>query len=86
MTQLTSAGLWRVLAQVSAIMSLVLVGAVAGLVLYLTVAPTPLSVVGGLALGSLAAAPGLWLYIRAHTGIRDGAGPPKARRTDVSSR
>jgi hypothetical protein len=78
MTQLTSAGLWKVLAQVSAIMSLVLVGAVAGLVLYLTVAPTPLFVLGGMAAGTLAAATGIWLYIRVHTrGGRRGA-PPRS--------
>ncbi len=77
MTQLTGAGLWKVLAHVSAIMSLVLVGAVAGLVLYLTLVPTPLVVLAGLAVGSLAAAVGIWLYIRAHApdGRRDD--PPR---------
>jgi hypothetical protein len=83
MTQLTSAGLWKVLAQVSAIMSLVLVGAIIGLVLYVAVAPAPLFVLGGLAVGSLAAATGIWLYIRAHTG---GERHGHASRTDAPSR
>ncbi|HEX2221591.1 MAG TPA: hypothetical protein VHK06_03630 [Candidatus Limnocylindria bacterium] len=83
MTQLTAAGLWKVLAHVSAIMSLMLLGAVAGLVLYLTVAPTPLVILGGLALGSLAAATGIWMYIRAHARDVTGSDPPP---TDVPYR
>jgi len=82
MTQLTAAGLWKVLAHVSAIMGLVLVGAVGGLVLYLTLAPTPLVILGGLAVGTLAAAIGIWIYIRAHLRGATGSDPP---RTDVSS-
>ena len=73
MTQLTSAGLVKILGQVTLIMSSVLLGTVAGIVIDAALATSPLFVLLGLALGTGIAAMGLWLYIRAR--LRAGFGP-----------
>lgn len=72
MTQLTPADLARILGHVTLILVVPMVGgAVLGLVLDAMLDTSPLLVLSGLVVGSLAAAVGVWLYIRAHT--RDGA-------------
>ncbi len=75
MTQLTPADLVRILGHVTLILVVPMVGGVVlGLVLDAMLATSPLLAFGGLMVGSLAAAFGVWLYIRAHGGARD-AGP-----------
>ncbi len=67
MTQLTPADLVRILAHVTLILLVPMVGGtVLGLVLDAMLGTSPLLALGGLAVGSLAAATGVWLYIRAH--------------------
>ena len=69
MTQLTPADLVRILAHVTLILLVPMVGGtVLGLVLDAMLRTSPLLALGGLAVGSLAAATGVWLYIRAHRG------------------
>ena len=71
MAQLTPLGLIRILAQVTAIMVIPMVGgAVAGLVLDGALGTSPLLVLIGLGLGTLIAAVGIWLLIR--SGVRKG--------------
>jgi hypothetical protein len=71
--QLTPEGLIKILGQVTLIMVIPMVGgAVAGLVLDGLLGTTPLLVFMGLAVGTLIAAIGIWLLIRA--GLRDGLG------------
>ena len=75
MTQLTSAGLIKVLGHVTLIMSSVLIGTVAGIVIDGALATSPLFVLIGLAAGTGIAAIGLAVYIRAR--LRVGFGPDK---------
>ena len=73
MPQLTPTGLVKILGLVTLIMVLPMVGgSVAGLVLDRVFGPSPLLVLIGLAVGSLIAAIGIWLLIRA--GARRGFG------------
>ena len=65
MTQLTPVDLVRILAQVTLILVVCMVGGtVLGLVLDIWLGTSPILVLSGLAVGSLAAAAGVWLYIR----------------------
>jgi F0F1-type ATP synthase assembly protein I len=67
MTQLTPADLVRILGHVTLILTVSLVGGVVlGLALDAMLDTTPLLVLSGLAVGSLVAATGIWLYIRTH--------------------
>lgn len=71
MAQLTQMGLVKILGQVTAIMVIPIVGgAVAGLILDRTLDTSPLLVLSGLGVGTLIAAVGIWLLIRA--GVRKG--------------
>ncbi len=71
MTQLTPMGLVKILGQVTAIMVIPIVGSVVvGLVLDRVLASSPLLVLVGLAVGTIIAATGIWLLIRA--GVRNG--------------
>ena len=71
MAQLTPMGLVKILVQVTAIMVIpIMGGAVAGLVLDRNLDTSPLLVLSGLAAGTLIAAIGIWLLIRA--GVRKG--------------
>ena len=71
MAQLTQMGLVKILAQVTAIMVIpIMGGAVAGLILDRTLDTSPVLVLGGLGAGTLIAAIGIWLLIRA--GVRKG--------------
>ena len=71
MTQLTPTGLVKILGLVTLIMVIPIVGgSVAGLVLDGLFGTSPLLVLIGLAVGSLMAAIGIWLLIRA--GVRRG--------------
>jgi F0F1-type ATP synthase assembly protein I len=71
MAQLTPMGLVKILAQVTAIMVIPMVGgAVAGLVIDGMQGTSPLYVLIGLAVGTLISAIGIWLLIRA--GVRKG--------------
>jgi F0F1-type ATP synthase assembly protein I len=71
MAQLTPMGLVKILAQVTAIMVIPMVGgAVAGLVIDGMQGTTPLYVLIGLAVGTLISAIGIWLLVRA--GVRKG--------------
>jgi hypothetical protein len=73
MAQLTPTGLIKLLGLVTLIMALPMVGgAVAGLVLDGVLGTSPLLVLIGLTVGSLIAAIGIWLLIRA--GVRRGYG------------
>ena len=68
MTQLTPAGLVRILGHVTLIMVIPIVGGtVAGLIADGLLRTTPLYAVSGVAIGSVIAAIGIWLYIRAGT-------------------
>lgn len=74
MTQLTPADLVRILGHVTLILVVPMVGGVVlGLVLDAMLKTSPLFVFGGLVVGSLAAAVGVWLYIRARTRVRPDA-------------
>lgn len=78
MAQLTPIGLVKILGLVTLIMVIPMVGgAVAGLILDNVLRTTPLLVLTGLVVGTLIAAVGIWLLIRA--GIRRGytAGGPR---------
>jgi ABC-type enterobactin transport system permease subunit len=71
MAQLTPLGLIKILAQVTAIMVIPMVGgAVAGIVLDTMLGTTPLFVLIGLGVGTMISALGIWLLIRA--GVRKG--------------
>ena len=71
MAQLTPAGLVKIMGLVTVIMVVPMVGgAVAGLILDGMLGTSPLLVLSGLAVGSLIAAIGIWLLIRA--GVRRG--------------
>lgn len=71
MAQLTPMGLVKILAQVTAIMVIPMVGgAVAGLAIDGMQGTSPLYVLIGLAVGTLISAIGIWLLIRA--GVRKG--------------
>jgi ABC-type enterobactin transport system permease subunit len=71
MAQLTPLGLIKILAQVTAIMLIPMVGgAVAGLVLDGMLGTSPILVLIGLAVGTLISAIGIWLLIRA--GVKKG--------------
>lgn len=76
MTPLTPEGLVRILGHVTLIMVIPMVGGtVAGLVADGMLRTTPLLVLSGLAIGTLVASIGIWLYIRAGTrGGREGRG------------
>ena len=68
MKQLTPMGLVKILAQVTAIMVIPIVGgAVAGIMIDMSQGTSPLFVVLGLLLGSAVSAVGIWLLIRAGT-------------------
>jgi hypothetical protein len=78
MAQLTPLGLVKIMGLVTVIMVIPMVGgAVAGLVLDGTLGTSPLLVLTGLGVGTLIAAIGIWLLIRA--GARRGyaAGSPR---------
>ncbi|MGH2429368.1 MAG: hypothetical protein ACRDGV_10905 [Candidatus Limnocylindria bacterium] len=78
MAQLTPVGLVKILGQVTLIMVIPMVGgAVAGLVLDGMLGTSPLLVLSGLAGGTLIAAIGIWLLIRAgvRRGYTDGGSP-----------
>ena len=71
MAQLTPLGLVKILAHVTGIMVIPMVGgAVAGMILDGVLGTTPLCVLSGLAIGTLISAVGIALYIRA--GVRRG--------------
>jgi hypothetical protein len=71
MAQLTPMGLVKLMGLVTLIMVIPIVGgAVAGLILDGMLATRPLLVLAGLAVGTLIAAIGIWLLIRA--GVRRG--------------
>lgn len=71
MAQLTPLGLVKILAHVTGIMVIPMVGgAVAGIILDGMLGTTPLCVLSGLAVGTLISAIGIALYIRA--GVRRG--------------
>jgi F0F1-type ATP synthase assembly protein I len=71
MSQLTPLGLIKILGQVTAIMVIPLVGgAVAGVLIDRALETSPLYVLVGLGVGTLIAAVGIWLLIRA--GVRKG--------------
>ena len=73
MAQLTPSGLVKIMGLVTLIMVIPIVGgSVAGLVLDGVFGTSPLLVLIGLAVGSLVAATGIWLLIRA--GARRGYG------------
>ncbi len=73
MAQLTPMGLVKILGQVTAIMVIpIMGGVVAGLLLDRSLDTSPLLVLSGLAGGTLIAAIGIWLLIRA--GVRRGYG------------
>ncbi|MGZ6256182.1 MAG: AtpZ/AtpI family protein [Candidatus Limnocylindria bacterium] len=73
MAQLTPTGLVKILGLVTLIMVIPMVGgSVAGLILDRVFGTSPLLVLIGLAVGSLIAATGIWLLIRA--GARRGFG------------
>jgi F0F1-type ATP synthase assembly protein I len=75
MKQLTPMGLVKILAQVTAIMVIPMVGgAVAGILIDAALETSPLFVLIGLLLGSALSAAGIWLLIRAGT-----RGEPVAR-------
>ncbi len=79
MTQLTPADLVRILGHVTLILVVPMVGGVVlGLALDAMLDTSPLLVFGGLAVGSLVAAAGVWLYIRAHTFERADAPDERA--------
>jgi len=81
MSQLTPLGLIKILGQVTAIMVIPLVGgAVAGLVLDGSLGTSPLYVLVGMGVGTLIAAVGIWLLIRA--GVRKGYAD-QSRRHDA---
>lgn len=68
MTQLTPADLIRILGHVTLILVVPMVGGVVlGLVFDAMLKTSPLIVFSGLVVGSLAAAVGVWIYVRAHT-------------------
>jgi F0F1-type ATP synthase assembly protein I len=80
MTQLTPADLIRILGIVTVILVVSMVGGtVLGLVLDAMLGTSPVLVIGGLTVGSLVAALGVWLYIRAHGDVR---APGPDDRTD----
>jgi hypothetical protein len=71
MAQLTPAGLVKIMGLVTVIMVVPMVGgAAAGLILGRMFGAAPLLVLSGLAVGTLIAAIGIWLLIRA--GVRRG--------------
>jgi hypothetical protein len=73
MTQLTPMGLIKILGQVTGIMVIPIVGAaVAGLVADRILGTSPLLVLSAVLVGTLVAAGGIWLLIRA--GMRKGYG------------
>jgi hypothetical protein len=73
MTPLTPAGLVRILGHVTLIMVIPMVGGtVVGLIADGMLRTSPLLALSGLAIGTLIAATGIWLYIRA--GARGGEG------------
>jgi hypothetical protein len=79
MKQLTPMGLVKILVQVTAIMVIPMAGgAVIGLVIDTKLGTTPISVLIGLAIGTLISALGIWLLIRA--GMRNGYGARSQRR------
>ncbi|MBA4170275.1 MAG: hypothetical protein H0X68_07700 [Chloroflexi bacterium] len=71
MTQLTPLGLLKILAQVTAIMVIPVVGGtVAGIVIDSSLGTAPLAVLIGLGIGTLVSVIGIWILIR--TGVRKG--------------
>jgi F0F1-type ATP synthase assembly protein I len=75
MKQLTPMGLVKIMAQVTAIMVIPMVGgAVTGIVIDMALGTSPLFVLIGLLLGTAVSAVGIWLLIRAGT-----RGEPVAR-------
>lgn len=78
MKQLTPTGLIKILGQVTAIMVIPMVGgAVIGLVIDTMLGTTPLSVLAGLAVGTVVSALGIWWLVR--SGQRDGYGAGSTR-------
>ena len=84
MTQLTSAGLVKILGHVTLIMSSVLIGTVAGIVIDGVLATSPLFVLTGLAVGTVIAAVGVWVYIRARLRAGFGTAERTEERADES--
>jgi len=79
MKQLTPMGLVKILAQVTAIMVIPMVGgAIAGLVIDTMLGTSPLCVLLGLAVGTGISMIGVWLLVRA--GLRSGYGSRSPRR------
>jgi F0F1-type ATP synthase assembly protein I len=79
MKQLTPMGLVKIMAQVTAIMVIPMVGgAVVGLVIDTMLRTSPLFVLIGLATGTMFSAIGIWLLVRA--GVRSGYGMRSPRR------
>jgi len=73
MQKQTSAGLLKVLGHVSLIMWLpMLGGGVAGIAVDAMLGTSPIFVVGGLIVGTIGSAIGIWLYIRARRPGADG--------------
>ena len=78
MKQLTPMGIVKILAQVTAIMVIPMVGgAIVGLVIDTMLGTSPLCVVLGLAVGTGISAIGVWLLVRA--GLRSGYGSRSPR-------
>jgi F0F1-type ATP synthase assembly protein I len=81
MKQLTPVGLIKIMAQVTAIMVIPMVGgAVAGILIDMALETTPLFVLIGLLLGTAVSAAGIWLLIRA--GTRGGEPVARSPRHD----
>jgi F0F1-type ATP synthase assembly protein I len=83
MTQLTPVDLARILGHVTLILLVPMVGGtLLGLVIDAMLGTSPLLGVGGLVVGSLVAALGIWLYIRAHPMTARTASPRPGERSD----
>jgi F0F1-type ATP synthase assembly protein I len=81
MKQLTPIGLVKIMAQVTAIMVIPMVGgAVAGILIDMALETSPLFVLIGLLFGTAVSAAGIWLLIRA--GTRDGEPVARSSRHD----
>ena len=71
MNRLTNAGLFLILGRVTLIMSVVLIASIAGIVLDGVLGTSPTFVLIGFAAGNVAAAIGIWLFIRSGLRGRD---------------
>jgi F0F1-type ATP synthase assembly protein I len=78
MAQGTSAGLLKILGQVSVIVVVpILGGAVTGIILDRVLGTSPLLVLGGFVAGNLVAILGVWVYIRQQMRRLVGDGPDR---------